>query len=167
MHGVIEVCDDAGNPTNEEVVFGYLDGRPFRIVSGQIKFEARAPIGVDIPLSGAQVVFTRRGPTGVERWGYATEYARLLRNNTPCFRVVRISRVFGETIRTDVPWEGMSVEELAAKYPVTCDSGRLLDPLQSQDSGAGVEVSYFIQELIGAEGWWATIRDPRPLPIVT
>lgn len=167
--GRIAVLDEQGNPTTEQLLFFHTDGEFLRVMNGKPAFAGHIlpfnKLEIEPPCAGARIAFERSRQVGsIRRWTYAAYYLRLLGDLRPLVRVVRVTEIFGASASYAIPWEGRTIEDLTAAYPLSHDNGRLLDPLKPQDSGAGAVMSYYIEELIG--DIWVRVCDPRPGPLV-
>lgn len=186
--GFLEVLDEDGQKTGEEIFFHFNDGQFVDIVGGdEIEFVGRVfpENGLHMwhPKPGDKIAFdTTPGKDGRDKacpWTYAEGYDNRVRKLTePYYRVTKVTKLGygGPGDTSEVIWEGQGSDELSGEYPIRVFSDRLDDPLaRSVNFAAGSTTRYLFEVYVDDDiadgpyegegvlipGHWVKCDDPR------
>lgn len=188
--GLIAVCDQDGNDTNEHVIFRLNDVQWVEVVAGDVTFtgpqvSSNGPsLDSYAPSAGSAIAF-QRVPTNRERdraapWTYLAQYQKCLRNCDTQYRVRQvtsdISRFTSTPLSQKVVWEG-KIQELYDIYGVgRLADGSIDDPLGWEIGREDIAITYLIERWVEGEflddgqdtavpgDWELCDYDPRPFP---
>lgn len=183
--GFLEVLDEDGQKTDEEILFHFNDGQFVDIVGDEIQFVGRVfenGLHMRHPKPGDNIAFeVRPGKDGRDKacpWTYAEGYDNRVRKLTePYYRVTKVTKLGygGPRDSSDVIWEGQGSDELSKEYPIRILDGKLDDPLaRSVNFAAGSTTRYIFEVYVDDDiaddpygggvlipGRWVECEDPR------
>lgn len=184
--GFLEVLDEDGQKTGEEIFFHFNDGQFVDIVGGdKIQFVGRVfenGLHMWYPKIGDTIAFdVSTGKNGRDKacpWTYAEGYDNRVRKLTePYYRVTKVTKVGygGPGDSFDAIWEGQGSDELSKEYPIRILDGKLDDPLaRSVNFAAGSTTRYIFEVYVDDDiaddpygggvlipGRWVECEDPR------
>lgn len=184
--GFLEVLDEDGEKTGEEIIFHINDGQFVDIVGGdEIKFVGpvfKNGLHMLPPRIGDKIAFEiSTGEDGRDKacpWTHAVGYDNRVRKLTePYYRVTRVTMLGygGPGDRSKVIWEGQGSDELSKKYPIRVLDGKLDDPLaRTVNFFTGITTRYLFEVYVADDivddfygggvlipGHWAECEDPR------
>lgn len=185
--GFLEVLNEDGQKTGEEIFFHFNDGQFVDIVGGdEIMFVGRVfpENGLHMwhPKPGDRIAFdVSVGKNNRDKacpWTYAEGYDNRVRKLTePYYRVTKVTKLGygGPSDSSDVIWEGQGFDELSKEYPIRVLDGKLDDPLApSTNFAAGSTTRYIFEVYVDDDiaddpygsgvvipGGWVECEDPR------
>lgn len=184
--GFLEILDEDGQKTGEEIFFHYNDGQFVDIVGGdEIQFVGRVfENGVHMwhPKIGDKIAFdVSTGKDGRDKacpWTYAEGYDNRVRKLTePYYRVTKVTKLGygGPGDSSNVIWEGQGSDELSKEYPIRVLDGKLDDPLSRSTNFTAGSTTHYVFEVyvdddivdglygggVVVPGGWVECEDPR------
>lgn len=184
--GFLEVLDEDGQKTGDEIFFHFNDGQFVDIVGGdEIQFVGRVfENGVHMwhPKIGDKIAFdVSTGKDGRDKacpWTYAEGYDNRVRKLTePYYRVTKVTKLGygGPGDSSNVIWEGQGSDELSKEYPIRVLDGKLDDPLSRSTNFTAGSTTHYVFEVyvdddivdglygggVVVPGGWVECEDPR------